>query len=432
MSAGVEMSALVQQPTDAERIYRYTHADGSVAEATVSKARQECTALGRMTVAEATHALAHADLAERLAAKGRAKREAEQAAEAKQEPTEAKPSLEQLFRSDSALKTKKPEAPQTLLAEPLVKRSLTMPPLELLAATRRPLEAVQPDVPVRAAVKSPKGGAKVLSRPIRAVSKENSKIYAEPIPKTPEVEADKAPDTLGLLPEIVSVDSVELITSTTEQAPLLTPQVLLATGAEMVSHTLAIPSEEDNQFLALLAEAEVTEDDDSKEFHTPRAFVEIQEAAQEFPVEKTLVMVAKLLQFESNALEITEAEPALVATVEICNDLTLLFQDQARAPGFESFAMTEEISEKLIALLQAIGYDQPQRALAQFMAERDITFIVHAVTSISELSKKNYWPEMLSSTNVTPLFAYWTIAQHVGSATLAFLRGATKKIAFAA
>lgn len=76
-----QLAAPGKNPTEQaeSQIYKYTHSDGSEFSGTLAEARKICTVIGKMSIENAQATLQDADLARRVAQRGRERREAEAA-----------------------------------------------------------------------------------------------------------------------------------------------------------------------------------------------------------------------------------------------------------------------------------------------------------------------------------------------------------------
>lgn len=139
----------------------------------------------------------------------------------------------------------------------------------------------------------------------------------------------------------------------------------------------------------------------------------IRVSANEQPLDETLVQLALILQ---------EAQPENEEVVTILRDLSeILFEtDEETEKTPETIRLTPEVTSKMLALIHLLGYDDPEKALLDFVASRDLQFLAQTMQYLTQLADEDEQEELLADPQDNPLsLMIRSIQAHVGRMALA-------------
>ncbi|MDB5164571.1 MAG: hypothetical protein JWL89_197 [Candidatus Saccharibacteria bacterium] len=130
----------------------------------------------------------------------------------------------------------------------------------------------------------------------------------------------------------------------------------------------------------------------------------IQEVANERSLEETLAQLAVCIAEKTEDMKDSEDAVIIIQLIqEISEELNRL-EALAKTETSEQSFLTPEITQKLLQLLRALGYQKPQEALTQFVEKYDFELLVHSVKYLHQLVDDENRPEFLSpklSTHIT-------------------------------
>lgn len=121
-------------------------------------------------------------------------------------------------------------------------------------------------------------------------------------------------------------------------------------------------------------------------------------AANDRPLEETLVQLSLYLRAAAETADDVSPDTVAGAIREALSDLAEILPpagtsaDQAERP-----AITPEMTQKLLILLRAAGYDNPREALVGFVERNDFEFLMQAIRYLYQLSDSTSRQEFLSS-----------------------------------
>ncbi len=129
----------------------------------------------------------------------------------------------------------------------------------------------------------------------------------------------------------------------------------------------------------------------------PVTFAAILEQANEQPLEQTLIQLVELAStIEVSAEEVT---PNVEAFLEILQGIEAELPACFAARGNEKALprITPLMTEKLLLLLQSVGYEHPQEALVRLVAVYDLAFLLQALQHLCQLYHDEYHKEILGA-----------------------------------
>jgi hypothetical protein len=349
-----------------EKVYRHDHGSGRAYEGTLTKARELCPVLARMSIQEATRMMAKNDLAERLAAKGRERREAESVAAANQ--AAQKEAAERRTTPPVEIQKPRPVAAEVVArpnqrppaADPLerirheVLAAVSPPPVakrdilhEELMLTPRPVEEasvrLSPAKPVRsvtvpASAKPAPAARKASTKqsPLPPVPLLTSAALAAEAPASPlqlSVPRPPAPvfskermireqvaeeqalapappqmDALAVAEAIYAKDSEDTATTDVEIAEIFEndyePSPILNEPAPAFAMAEGVPDGVNESYELPV----VVMPDTLQPIEAPEDFAQIMEAADDRPAEQTLLMTTALVQELASADSSVDAD----------------------------------------------------------------------------------------------------------------------------
>ena len=112
-------------------------------------------------------------------------------------------------------------------------------------------------------------------------------------------------------------------------------------------------------------------------------------AANEQPLEETFVQLSFYLAETPSDAE----HPVLRKTLQELAELVSPDSDDAALE--EEVAITPQLTQQLLTLLRAVGYDNPREVLLAFVQERNFEFLVQAVRHLSQLCNDDNRHELL-------------------------------------
>ncbi|HEY5549778.1 MAG TPA: hypothetical protein VIK37_01065 [Candidatus Saccharimonadales bacterium] len=127
----------------------------------------------------------------------------------------------------------------------------------------------------------------------------------------------------------------------------------------------------------------------------------IQEEANEQPLEQTLVQLVELL---SGAPEKADAETeenklyAILQGIEDAMPACYIGQEAAETKP----RITAEMTEKLLRLLRALGYENPKEVLVSFVARFDLAFLLQTLKYLCQLNNEHNRQEFLAVFSTFP------------------------------
>ncbi len=90
--------------------------------------------------------------------------------------------------------------------------------------------------------------------------------------------------------------------------------------------------------------------------------------------------------------------------------------------GKEKVAFTPELTQKLLTLLRAVGYDNPQDVLLTFVKEHDFEFLLQAIRHLSQLCNDDDRKELLHvQAIITPSESDESVTNRLGKAILSLM-----------
>lgn len=128
----------------------------------------------------------------------------------------------------------------------------------------------------------------------------------------------------------------------------------------------------------------------------PITFESIKAQAFEQPVEDALVMLAEYLsqpKTENDHEQVAEKEKIAAILHEIKVALPDCYTKNDREEPI--LQITPEITEKLLLLLRSLGYQQPEDALVNFVANYDLAFLIEALEYVAQLDHDRERKELL-------------------------------------
>ncbi len=173
----------------------------------------------------------------------------------------------------------------------------------------------------------------------------------------------------------------------------------------------AEPQPVTNNFERLMSEQVVPE--------TVPSFETIQEsAAAEQPLENTLIELAWLLA------EVPDADEGLTL---IINELVAAIgeTDLATPEAAAIVQITPEITEKLLAFLELLGYENPSEILVAFVTQHNLELLYEAIRHLAQLMNPVKSQEFLNFqplSNLLPDYAL-PLTNRIGKQVLRFVRG---------
>ncbi len=131
----------------------------------------------------------------------------------------------------------------------------------------------------------------------------------------------------------------------------------------------------------------------------PLNFGVIQEQANEQPLEQTIIQLVELL---SEPWEETERASLWAIMQEIEMALPACYVRQEGTETGPKPQITPEMTEKLLILLRALGYQNPKEELVNFVTKYGLAFLLQALEYMSQLCDDDSRQEFLvASTNTT-------------------------------
>lgn len=223
----------------------------------------------------------------------------------------------------------------------------------------------------------------------------------------PEPEAifdDEVMDTFEQLMELVYGEMAEIPASGIEQhTELIDDQVIFIDPEtpEPIEHNAF------EEFVASIVRPEVSPDLDT-----------IMSSANEQTLEETLVQLSLFLIETSQD---TERPPVIQKTLRELAELVSRNSNDYET-GKEKVAFTPELTQKLLTLLRAVGYDNPQDVLLTFVKEHDFEFLLQAIRHLSQLCNDDDRKELLHvQTIITPPKSDEPLTARLGKAILSLV-----------
>jgi hypothetical protein len=204
--------------------------------------------------------------------------------------------------------------------------------------------------------------------------------------------APTAPPSLEMTDGIVSPEPEILVS---EEAVAVYEQLITISGQEDISEEQDLFAETDNPEVTTVEEIVVNDFEawlDTPQLSKEPVTLEIaQDDIDGQPLEETLVQLVVYLK------EVAEDQRADTIRESIQNLGEALAQ--VYAPLTEATErvqpMTPELTQRLLTLLKAVGYQNPGEALVAFVSRHDIEFLLQAIRYLSRLANADYRQEFL-------------------------------------
>ncbi len=441
-----------------DKVYSHTLADGREVSGTfeqIMDPKNGCI-LGKLSVQEAMQVIEKQDLINRTAEKGRAIREAKESANRKQEPktetikqesktVEQSPKLntttnlyEENLQKIAHLKTienliRKNEMDEKLLDDDANKHSPEKNKQNEVKDKKPGKDKLMTNLTQENKVKLPLAEKSIRESGKTKHSDSEVLIAKADIPSSStKIESDKA--TLGKIQEFLTtfkteedapaLDANEFKLSDDQEVPIET-EILIENSsikpeADIDDETMEIF----NQLIELdskipdvsdLIEPEAATISTFEDFinsqdlpDKPISLEDIQLCADQQTIEETLVQMVSYLTSAETGNDDTES-------ISIINNeqtvIKLLQEIEAELVKFsrvssdekEVHQLTPEITQKLLALLKAVGYEQPREALLDFVSGHSIEFLLQAIHYLYQLTDQDYRMEFLQNGYSAPL-----------------------------
>lgn len=109
-------------------------------------------------------------------------------------------------------------------------------------------------------------------------------------------------------------------------------------------------------------------------------------------VELSFFLAEAAEETDDISVEATAIKEALKAVIEALPGDNVNYVD-----GEEKTAITPEFTQKLLVLLEAVGYDEPQEVLIEFVKQHDFEFLLQAIRYLHQLADDSSRQEFLPS-----------------------------------
>ncbi len=220
-------------------------------------------------------------------------------------------------------------------------------------------------------------------------------------PFDPVAETLDASESIDLLPEQVAIDA-----ETTELFEQLLAMSVEA-DEETTSTFVKLVGEQSEAQVPKEVTVEVTSDvnvfadflDIQPESEETIDIETIVTNANEQPLEETFAQLIELL--EGGSFDSTDVMSAI-------KDFSKAFaySNREHSTEREELLVTPAITQKLLDLLRAIGYENPQEALLGLISRHDLEFLVQAMRYLAQLANPDNQHEFLRSNPVSHTFKY--------------------------
>lgn len=291
-----------------------------------------------------------------------------------------------------------PELPPAAII--IAPKAAVKPPVEK-AAIIAPQVAAPVAMPIQETVPKAKP---VITLEVPAVV-EVAVTQNEPLNVETEFVAELAPETTVVPPDIITEETVimwpEEVDSdidVLEEAEMVPSDGVVAVSETVENEFSAEVIETYIVLAAQIAEAETAETKEVPDFET---FIEVmvqpereepltvevihEQAEMEQPLEETLVQLVELLS-DPELMEQDQLEEIRQIISEIEEILPNCYVDHANQE--QKPIITPELTEKLVAFLTLLGYQQPRETLTRFVDKYDLVFLLEGLEYMSRINQQ--------------------------------------------